>query len=213
MSTRYWLIGTLAGVLVIFLQPANQIVEALVHHGYAEVGGIAIAMPGSSATQEQASIDIPVAQESVELQRADFDMTRPYRGQIIGDGRVTSTQGPRRAPCAGCSTQHRGVDWANSTTGGEPLYAPGKVEVVCKFQAKGAGHYAQFNYQGMRWMVFHMQPNTCVPGGHERGWIIGRVGRSGNVSGVHAHIELRGSRNEELFVGTGHVKAIVVQNG
>jgi murein DD-endopeptidase MepM/ murein hydrolase activator NlpD len=211
MKNKYWLIGTLVGLLITVLQPVNQVAEALVHFRYAEVGGIAIAMPGSEAPE---SDDIPAEVEQVvEPHRADFDLTRPYKGQVIGDGRVTSTQGKRPPPCPGCSTQHRGVDWAKSREGGEPLYAPGKVEVVCKFQANGAGHYAQFNYQGMRWMVFHMMPNTCVPGGHERGWIIGRVGRSGNVSGVHAHIELRGPRNEELLVGTGHVHAIVVQNG
>ncbi len=196
-------------------QPINKPAEALWHFRYAEFGSVAIALPQPVIETDEPieTSEIEEIPEVAEFHQPEFDLSKPYKGQHIGDGVVTSPQGMRVHPVTGVRRIHAGVDWAKSVNGGEPLYAPGKIEVVCKFQASGAGHYAVFKYYGMTWMAMHMQPGTCTPGGHERGWVIGRVGHSGIGTGDHVHVELRGPKNEMLHVGTGHVAAIVVQKG
>ena len=211
-------LATITCLLIWVVQPANQIVESLVHFGYTEFGSVAIALPVNydDAPEESFAVEEVIEPEVAEGEPAwiDYDLTKPYRGQKIGDGVITSPQGPRRAPCAGCSTYHQGADWAKTATGGEPLYAPAKVEVVCKVDnSGGGGNYAEFSHNGMLWQLLHLQPGSCVAGGHEKGWIIGRVGGSGRVSGPHLHLQLRGPSREFLHVGTGHVAAVVIKQG
>ena len=211
-------LATITCLLIWMVQPANQIVESLVHFGYTEFGSVAIALPVNydDAPEESFAVEEVIEPEVAEGEPAwiDYDLTTPVRGQRIGDGVVTSVQGPRRAPCAGCSTYHQGVDWAKTAAGGEPIYAPAKIEAVCKVDnSGGGGNYVEFFHNNMLWQILHLQPGSCVAGGHEKGWVIGRVGRSGRVSGVHAHVQLRGPRREFLKVGTGHVAAVVVQQG
>lgn len=215
-----WIVGTPCAA-VIFLNPANHFIEALVHHGYTEAGMIKISMPmpESDTPVETVEVtDIPSVAEAHQ-EEVSFDLSTPYIGQQIGSGIVTSDQGPRTRPCPSCSAYHNGVDWADSREGGEPLYAPGKVEVACKAQRNssgaltGAGYYAEFQHQNMLWQLMHLQKDSCVAGGHEKGWVIGRVGTTGSSTGNHLHLSLRGPNREFLKVGTGHVAAVVVKPG
>ena len=204
---------------VLFVQPFNQTVEALVHFGYSEVGGVAIAVPMLESDHPVETHEVQDIPAVAEEHHVSFDLSKPYRGQVIGNGRITSPQGPRDRPCSTCSANHLGVDWAASREGGEPLYAPGKIEVVCKAQRNssgrltGAGYYAEFQFYGMTWQAMHLQKDSCVAGGHEKGWVIGRVGTTGSSTGNHLHLSLLGPNREHLLVGTGHIAALVIKPG
>ncbi len=157
LSKKIFLIFLIGLFLSITLhRPTGNFFEAIRHHGYAKAGILEISMEPVLETDHPVETKEIVEVASVaEQHHPGFDLSKPYKGQKIGDGVVTSPQGPRKSPCAGCSSYHQGVDWAKSASGGEPIYAPGKIEIVCKFQQRGAGHYAVFKFYGMTWMVMH----------------------------------------------------------
>jgi murein DD-endopeptidase MepM/ murein hydrolase activator NlpD len=204
---------------ILLVQPVNQVVEALVHFGYTEVSGVAIAMPIPESDHPIETIEVENIPAVAEYHEVSFDLSKPYDGQKIGDGFVTSPQGWRIHPISGTRKMHHGVDWSKNGEGGTPLYAPGRIEVVCKAQRNGsgqltgAGYYAEFQFYGMTWQLMHLQKDSCVAGGHEKGWVIGRVGTTGSSTGNHLHLSLRGPNREFLHVGTGHVAAVVIQPG
>ena len=198
--------------------PMAKFSEAIVYHGYAKAGVIEVSVPPIIESDHPIDTkEIESVVSVVEEHHPGFDLTKPVKGQKIGDGVVTSPQGERVRPCPSCSRFHHGVDWAKSTQGGEPLYAPGRIEVVCKAQRNsagiltGAGYYAEFDFYGMTWQLMHLQHNSCIAGGHEKGWVIGRVGTTGSSTGNHLHLGLLGPNGERLLVGTGHVAAVVIQ--
>jgi murein DD-endopeptidase MepM/ murein hydrolase activator NlpD len=207
-----WIVGTPCAA-VIFLNPANHVVEALVHHGYTEVGMIKVSMPVDYDTEEpQVVVEPETIQPSSTPDQVTFDLTEPTIGMDIGGYKVTSLQGPRKSPCPGCSTQHRGLDVG--TPSGTPLFAPGKIEVTCHYDSGGGGYFAQFVFANMLWQSLHLKANTCVAGGHEKGWKFAETGNTGRGSGPHLHLQLR-HPTERWFIKVkkGHAEAILIQQG
>lgn len=215
LSKKIFLIFLIGLFLSITLhRPTGNFFEAIRHLGYAKAGIIEISMePIIESDKELNTKEVKEVTAVAEEHHPGFDLSKPYKGQKIGDGVITSPQGWRIHPIHGTKRYHSGPDWAKSAAGGEPLYAPGKIEVKCKYQAGGAGHYAEFKFYGMTWQLLHLQSGSCKPGGHEKGWIIGRVGSTGGSTGPHLHLTLLGPNREYLHVGTGHVAAVVVQEG
>lgn len=219
MSKAKLVSSILSGSVILF-NPANRAVEALVHHGYTEVGGVEISMPLLHETEEVVeTVEVTEIANTnpnpTEPEWIDYDLTKPTKGMKVLDGTVTSPQGWRTHPVYGTRRMHNGVDWAKSKNGGEPLYAPGKIEVECLVDNGGGGHYALFFHNQMWWQLLHLQPGSCVPGGHEKGWVIGKIGSSGIGTGPHLHLGLRHpdypKNRTFLHVGVGHLEAVLKQ--
>jgi murein DD-endopeptidase MepM/ murein hydrolase activator NlpD len=192
--------------------PATNVIEALFHHGYAEVGNVAIALPLQHQTDEPVKTEEPEKIEAPTSKGAGFDLTDPVIGMDIAGYKVTSLQGPRRSPCRGCSRYHNGLDIGTPT--GTPLFAPGNIEVTCHYDSGGGGYYAQWVYAGMLWQPLHLKANTCKPGSHKLGSKIAETGATGRGTGAHLHLQLR-HPTERWFIKVkkGHAKAILIQQG
>ncbi len=102
-------------------------------------------------------------------------------GDPFGEFRVTSTYGPRPAPCPGCSSAHKGIDL--NTPLGVPLFAPDQVQVTCKEDSGGGGIVAEFDYQGMTHQFLHL--GDCYGGSKSYGDVFAITGASGRGTGPH----------------------------
>jgi murein DD-endopeptidase MepM/ murein hydrolase activator NlpD len=103
-------------------------------------------------------------------------------------GKVTSGFGRRKAPKAGASTDHGGIDIAAPE--GTVVQAPG-AGVVSKV---GRGHSKRGNWveidhgNGLTSRYLHLAGFRVKPGDKlEPGQLFGRVGKTGNVTGPHLH--------------------------
>jgi murein DD-endopeptidase MepM/ murein hydrolase activator NlpD len=119
-------------------------------------------------------------------------MRTPVQWPIDPSTEITSPFGPRIAPCAGCSTEHQGVDLVPGA--GTPIAAIADGTVV------EAGFYGEL---GEHVTVEHVVDGETVtsvyghmiagsmhlaPGDHvTRGQIVGLVGSTGESTGAHLH--------------------------
>jgi murein DD-endopeptidase MepM/ murein hydrolase activator NlpD len=106
---------------------------------------------------------------------------------------ITSPFGPRRAPCAGCSTMHRGVDLVPGS--GTPIAAiadgvvtevgdpSGELGVHVYVQSVVDGATVTSVYGHMILGSMHLAVGDRVA----RGEIVGRVGSTGGSTGPHLH--------------------------
>jgi murein DD-endopeptidase MepM/ murein hydrolase activator NlpD len=200
---------------IIGFQPANQAIEALVHHGYMKTGFIEISLPLDHDTENiQETVQPQDVVVTPDVHVPSFDLSDVQKGQSLAGGFiVTSLQGPRVHPVHGTVRHHNGVDVALSGQGGEPLFAPEVVDVVCKVDSGGGGHYAEFGYSGMYWQLLHLQAGSCVAGRHKKGSVIGRIGNTGTGTGSHLHLQLRQPDRSFISVKKGHLEAVLVQQG
>lgn len=106
---------------------------------------------------------------------------------------VTAGFGHRKAPCAGCSTNHSGVDWTPGY--GTPIEAIADGVVVSKPMTDW-GVYVVIQHQIDGQTVYsgyaHMVRGSNVPIGTvvHRGDVIGLVGNTGPTSGSHLHFSV-----------------------
>ncbi len=108
---------------------------------------------------------------------------------------ISSGYGGRAAPCLGCSTQHRGLDF--DPADGTPFnsIAAGKVVEVNDDGYLGKWVVISHNVGGLEFksLYAHMiRDSTGVKVGQEvkAGDYIGRVGDSGVTSGAHLHLAI-----------------------
>jgi murein DD-endopeptidase MepM/ murein hydrolase activator NlpD len=103
-------------------------------------------------------------------------------------GRVTSAFGKRKAPKAGASTNHGGIDIA--VPEGTVVQAPGGgvVSKVGRGDSK-RGNWVEIDHgDGLTSRYFHLAGFRVKPGDRlEPGQLFGRSGKSGNVTGPHLH--------------------------
>lgn len=131
------------------------------------------------------------------------------------EGRVTSHWGPReRHPVTGLAGFHRGIDIAPPIPGqrGVPVYAcyGGTVRAVRTGKRNGdrdpnpiTGTWNTGNFVlidgpggGSEWYG-HLDTIVVAPGDRvEPGTYLGTMGDSGNVTGVHLHLEMWNTRNQ-----------------
>lgn len=105
---------------------------------------------------------------------------------------VTSPYGPRRAPVAGASTFHRGTDFVGFTR--VRAIADGIVVAVGTPGGwAGGGTQVWIQHAGFLSRSMHMVKGSPVVRVGQRvlaGEDLGQMGRTGNVSGVHLHLEI-----------------------
>lgn len=143
------------------------------------------AKPDSAAQQrilseiDQARAIAREAHETPRLWSAPFRTPRP--------GRVTSRFGTARILNGEVQSRHLGTDFAGAV--GAPVRAANAavVALVADFYLAGKVVYLDHG-EGLVTGYFHLSRALVAPGDTvKRGQIIGRVGRSGRVTGPHLH--------------------------
>jgi hypothetical protein len=117
------------------------------------------------------------------------------------DTRTTlrSDFGPRSSPCAGCSSFHKGLDYAPGRL--TPIYAVATGTVIWRrdvlnygqFEANSFGNAVTVDHGGGLQTVYaHLERGSVAPLGRVlAGDRIGLVGHNGSSTGPHLHIEVR----------------------
>jgi hypothetical protein len=111
---------------------------------------------------------------------------------LPGISKVSSKFGPRKAPCPGASTYHKGIDIGASTGTSIKCYAAGVVEIN-KALAGNAGNYIKIDHgNGVASRYLHMQHQSPLKVGErvEAGQDVGKVGNTGVGTGPHLHFEI-----------------------
>lgn len=149
---------------------------------------------GQELTITEATVMSPLS-APVTQQRDDYDLITytPVQYPLNPGTTVTAGFGHRSAPCAGCSTNHSGVDWtpgygtpieaiADGVVVAMPMSDWG-VYVVIQHQIDG-----QTVYSGYAHMI--RGSNAAIGTTVHRGDVIGRVGNTGPTSGTHLHFSI-----------------------
>jgi murein DD-endopeptidase MepM/ murein hydrolase activator NlpD len=121
-----------------------------------------------------------------------------YQPQFIypvGHASIASPFGWRQAPCAGCSSDHDGVDF--HVPEGTPIHAAITGVVIHAGWSNGLGYnividdgYGYVTYYGH--MIDGSIPAGVVEGSHvTMGDVIGLVGCTGQCTGAHLHFGLQ----------------------
>ena len=158
-----------------------------------------IVLDESEALQNELMNEL--AQKQKELQAAQYKeelVKMALRGQNppsnatwiepVSGYTITSAFGYRKAPTAGASTNHQGIDMACPT--GTPIYATRSGTVTkASYQAGGAGYYVSINHgDGFGSIYMHMTRYVVSTGQSvSQGQLIGYVGSTGISTGSHLH--------------------------
>lgn len=107
-----------------------------------------------------------------------------------GYRRISSTFGYRKAPLAGASTNHKGVDFAAPT--GTPIYAAAGGTVTSAGYSGKAGNLLIINHgNGMQTYYMHCNKIYVSAGQKvEKGQNVAAVGTTGNSTGPHLHFQV-----------------------
>lgn len=127
-----------------------------------------------------------------------------YIKPLDGNFRISSGFGPRRAPTAGASTFHKGVDLAAPT--GTPVRATkgGKVSIsthqTSNGRSTGYGNWVEIKHDdGTSSRYGHLSARDVQVGQRvEAGQVIGKVGNTGTSTGAHLHFEVRNANGEAV---------------
>lgn len=169
------------------------------------LAGNGVAAMGSVLDEETRTASLPRPQTfavSAEVAmppaaREEFGVTwTPPVVYPLGPGaEQTDGFGHRAAPCGGCSTDHKGVDWTPGA--GTP------VASIADGVVTAAGHDGTFGMRveiehvidgvTVRTLSAHLQSNSVpvsVGDTVEVGQVIGAVGNTGQSTGAHLHFEV-----------------------
>lgn len=134
---------------------------------------------------EELKAETPVVKPWVEV--SPHNVVEAKLNEKVGGYRVSSLFGPRKSPCAGCSSFHPA--WDIATPSGTPIYAPFDGIEVTTFYTEGSGHVLRFTYDGMEYSLLHM--SKVMPGGYEKGWVMGYTGATGRGTGPHLDVRVK----------------------
>jgi murein DD-endopeptidase MepM/ murein hydrolase activator NlpD len=139
-------------------------------------------------TAAQRRIESEIAQAR-EVARRSHETARQWRAPFVAPrpGRITSPFGSAREFNGDVVSRHMGTDFAGAV--GAPVRAAnaGVVALVADFYLAGTAVYVDHG-EGLVTGYFHLSRALVRQGETvKRGQIIGRVGRSGRVTGPHLH--------------------------
>lgn len=154
------------------------------------------------AAQEQEIEDLlQQNRDNISAREQDGNMvqivptTGEYAWPLPVSGRITSTFGYRKAPTAGASSYHKGVDIAVNT--GTNVLACKEGKVVTAAYSSSAGNYVAI-YHGGGIYSYYMhcsQLRTSVGKHVEKGQVIAKSGSTGISTGPHLHFAMYKSGN------------------
>ncbi|MDI2097757.1 M23 family metallopeptidase [Ruicaihuangia caeni] len=143
-------------------------------------------------------LEVEAASVPAPTQRDDYGVTKfaLVKWPVPAGSKISSGFGGRSAPCAGCSTNHDGVDFTPGAGTPVAALADGVVTEVGN-PSGGLGVYAMIEHviDGARYtsVYGHMQLGSLsVAVGQQvtAGQQLGRVGSTGQSTGPHLHLEL-----------------------
>ncbi len=113
--------------------------------------------------------------------------TSDLRWPLRVKGRISSNFGKRKAPTAGASTYHKGIDIGVSA--GTPIIAAGDGTVVTAAYSSTAGNYVMIYHGNSLYTVYMHASKLAVKQGDEvsQGDVIAYVGSTGISTGAHLH--------------------------
>lgn len=131
----------------------------------------------------------------LDTARDDFALSyyTPIQWPVDPASPISSYFGHRASPCAGCSTEHSGIDLTPGY--GTQVHAIADGVVVSR-PMSGWGSYVVIAHEVDGQTVYsgyaHMITGSTVPVGTvvKRGDVIGRVGNTGESSGAHLHLSI-----------------------
>lgn len=128
-------------------------------------------------------------QERVDANAGDIGVK--FIWPIPDSSRITSKFGPRKAPVAGASNYHKGVDVGAPR--GTPIYAAAGGTVVISTYHYSAGNYVMINHGGGVYTVYMHASKLLVEVGDKvkQGEKIALVGTTGYSTGNHLHFGVR----------------------
>ncbi len=102
-------------------------------------------------------------------------------------GKISSKFGPRKAPTAGASTYHKGIDISVST--GTEILAAADGTVVTSTYSSTAGNFVMIYHGNSLYTVYmHASKLSCKVGQKvKKGDVIAYVGNTGISTGAHLH--------------------------
>ncbi len=121
-----------------------------------------------------------------------------YVYPVAGGGRITSGIGQRRAPTAGASTNHAGIDISGRT--GTPILATSNQRVTFAGRKGGYGNvvYA-VDDNGFQHRYAHLNTIDARAGEQvQAGTQLGGLGSTGRSTGPHLHYEVRDQNGRVL---------------
>lgn len=118
-----------------------------------------------------------------------------YAWPLPVSGRITSTFGYRKAPTAGASSYHKGVDIAVNT-GTNVLACKGGKVVTAAYSSSAGNYVAIYHGGGIYSYYMHCSQLKTSVGKHvEKGQVIARSGSTGISTGPHLHFAMYKSGN------------------
>jgi murein DD-endopeptidase MepM/ murein hydrolase activator NlpD len=152
-------------------------------------------VPGQELSISDATLAASTRTLPLETTRDAFDLNfyTPIQWPVDPGSPISSYFGHRSAPCAGCSTQHSGVDFTPGR--GTPVHAIADGVAVSR-PMSGWGSYVVLQHEVDGQTVLsgyaHMITGSTIPVGTvvKRGDVIGRVGNTGESSGNHLHFSI-----------------------
>lgn len=189
-------------------------------HGAAALVAVALSvassLPATAGSDVEALPSTPLQVQSVVMTEQQQDesatLSRDRWGvthfSVVGwpvpeGSTISSTFGPRNAPCFGCSSMHEGVDFTPGA--GTPIssIAKGVVREVGSAGALGVHAYIEHVVDGEKVtsMYAHMQYGSLTVSAGDtvkKGQRIGAVGNTGASTGAHLHFSiLNGSQHTD----------------
>lgn len=157
-------------------------------------GGRPGGSPGAGAPSSTARTDVGNPQSA----------GNGYIKPLDGNHRLSSGFGPRRAPTAGASTFHKGVDLAAPT--GTPVRATkgGRVSISTHQtrggRSAGYGNWIEVKHDdGTSSRYGHLNSRDVQVGQRVKpGQVIGTVGNTGTSTGAHLHFEIRNAQGQAV---------------
>lgn len=161
--------------------------------------------PAPTTSREQPQQLIVETVAIAEPQRDAFEAV-PYSivtWPVPASSAISSGFGHRSAPCAGCSTNHDGVDFTPGV--GTPISVIADGRVVAASSAGGLGVHAMVEHviDGVAYTTVyaHMQSGSMTVRVGDQvlaGQQLGRVGNTGQSTGPHLHLEIWDSAGGRL---------------
>ena len=112
---------------------------------------------------------------------------------VIGTYNISAVFGGRPAPCAGCSSDHKGIDMAGKC--GTPIYAATSGTITSAGWGSGYGNVIVLTGSSLVTLYGHLQEgnpfNVKTGDTVKSGDLIGWMGTTGNSTGCHLHFETR----------------------
>ncbi|WP_187264988.1 M23 family metallopeptidase [Homoserinibacter sp. GY 40078] len=138
----------------------------------------------------ESKLSAPVTEDRDEFELISYT---PVQWPIDPSSTMTAGFGYRTAPCAGCSTNHSGVDWTPGY--GTPVEAIADGVVVARPMSDW-GTYVVIEHEIDGQTVLsgyaHLVAGSALAVGTRvsRGDVIGLVGNTGPTSGTHLHFSI-----------------------